>query len=541
MKKIIFTAIVLGFAPKIMAQSAVKAIPKNTHGYIILKDVNNNIDCWQIDFFERKFQNNAVAYVPLKSERVCGKDYLGMPDGIGGDITRDIYFSVSGSESNGTKHNFDQLVSTGTFSAFNGTPQTFVRRAGVSCDGQSAGRAYAYDLSINELTTPQNPNGTGGGSVFMAPASRYQQGSVFVPFYACVEINNLQNHFAINYSWTPIMYQSYLNPNTTPDPLLVSPILYPQDLPSGTAVMNPSNQWINGPYRMVAKNLSQYRPALGSVKSNVDVATVSQYNLSAYMNLVNNSTEYQILCSEEVKCLGNGFAMQGTSVAPGELDCLPINNTNLVNPTTNQFSPGTYFQGIQDCFGVYEGGTYGQWWDQAHSWVELVYDVEGNTPGAASGNDPRLHIDPLTGFETVWAFNQAQGVYINKGTLKPGIYKLGMVFNNGDYFPLMFEVKETLPIISELKDLMNVNFFPVPITGNNYSMEVETGFSGKVIYQLFDSQGTKIYEETLDLQKTTGRDPYTIRINVPTNIPNGLLFNKFICPDGSIYTETTIK
>jgi hypothetical protein len=542
MKKIIFTALVLGITPKLIAQSAVKAIPKNTHGYIVLNDVNNNIDCWHISFFERKLQNNAMTYVPVGTESVCGRDYVGLPDGIGGDINRDIYFSVSGSEANGTRHAFDQLVSTGTFSSINGTPDWYIRRAGVACDGQSAGDAYAYELSINEKATVQNPGGTGGGSVFFNPVSRYQQGSVFVPFYACVEDNpnstNLQNHFLLNYGWTTSQYANYLNPSTTPDPLLVSPILYPQDLPSGTAVMNPYNQWISGPYRMVAKNMGKYRNSGGAVKTNVDVSIVSQFDLAAYMNLVNNSNEYS---GPEVKCLGNGFAMQGTDVAPGNLDCLPINNTNLVNPASNEFSPGTYFQGIQDCFGVYEGGTYGQWWDQAHSWVELVYDVEGNTPGAASGNDPRLHIDPLTGFETVWAFNQAQGVYINKGTLKPGIYKLGMVFNNGDYFPLMFEVKETLPIISELKDLMDANFFPVPITGNEFTMDIETGFSGKVIYQLFDNQGNKIYEEPLNLEKTTGRDPYRLRVSVPANIPNGLLFNKFICPDGSVYNKTTVK
>ncbi|WP_341905147.1 hypothetical protein [Fluviicola taffensis] len=541
MKKIIFTALVLGIAPKLIAQSAVKAIPKNTHGYIILNDANHNIDCWQIDFFEKKIQNTAVVYAPLKSERICGKDYVGMPDGIGGDITRDIYFSVSGSESNGTKHTFDQLVSTGTFSAFNGTPDTYIRRAGVACDGQTQGYAYAYDLSINEICTPQNPNGTGGGSVFMSPASRYQQGSVFIPFYAFVGANSttISNHFMLNYGLTPSQYQGYISGSNNSNPLLVSPILHTQDLPSGVAVMNPSNQWISGEYRMIAKNLSQYRPALGSVKTNVDVSIVSQFDLAAYINLVNNSSEY--LCSEELKCLGNGFAMQGTDVSASNTDCLPINNTNLISPTSNEFSPGTYFQGIQDCFGVYSGGTSPHWWEEAVSWVEFVYDVDGNTPGVATGNDPRLRIDPLTGFETVWAFNQTNGIYYNKGTLKPGIYKLGMVLNNGDYFPLMFEVKETLPIVSELKDLMDVNFFPVPIKGNQYSMEVETGFSGKVIYQLFDSQGNKLYEETLDLQKTTGRDPYTIRVNVPTDIPTGLLFNKFICPDGSIFTETTIK
>jgi hypothetical protein len=539
MKKIIFAALALGISPNLIAQSAVKAIPKNTHGYIILNDFNHNIDCWQIDFFERKLQNNTMSYVPLKSTTICGKDYVGVPDGIGGDITRDIYFSVSGSESNGTKHTFDQLVSTGIFSsAVVQNPDWYIRRAGVACDGQSQGYAYAYDLSINEKATNQNPNGTGSGSIFFNPATRYQQGAVLVPFYAFVETSNLANHFNLNYGWTPSQYQSYLNPYTSPDPLLISPILHTQDLPSGVGIMNPSNQWITGDYRMVAKNMGQYRGSMGAVKSNVDVSIVSQFNLAAYMNMVNNSSDYY---GPEVKCLGDGFAMQGTDISASNLDCLPINNSNLISPTSNQFSPGQYFQDIQDCFGVYDGGTSSHWWEEAVSWVEFVYDVEGNTPGVTLGSDPRLHVDPLTGFETVWAFNQAQGIHINKGTLKPGIYKLGMILNNGDYMPLMFEVKETLPIVSQLKDLMDVNFFPVPITGNQFTMDLETGFSGKVIYQLFDNQGNKIYEQNLDLQKTNGRDPYRIQVNVPSNIPNGLLFNKFICPDGSIYTKTTTK
>ncbi len=534
MKKFIFTVIVLGITPKLIAQSAVKAIPKNTHGYIILNDVNHNIDCWQIDFFEKKLQNNAWIYNPLKSQTVCGKDYVGVPDGIGGDINRDIYFSVSGSESNGTKHTFDQLVSTGTFSGIGLNPDWFIRRAGVACDGQSQGYAYAYDLSINEKATYQNPNGTGGGSVYMGPATRYQQGSVLVPFYAFVDAGNFYNHVMLNYGMNSVQFQSQLSNN----PLLFSPVLNTQDLPSGIAIMNPSNQWISGPYRMVAKNMGQYRYSEGFVKSNVDVSIVSQFNLAAYMNMVNQSSDYY---GPEVKCLGNGFAMQGTDISASNTDCLPINNQNLANPASGDFSPGEYFQGIQDCFGVYSGGTSPHWWEEAVSWVEFVYDVDGNTPGVATGNDPRLKIDPLTGFETVWAFNQSQGIYYNKGTLKPGIYKLGMVLNNGDYFPLMFEVKETLPIVSELKDLMDANFYPVPITGNQYSMEIETAFSGKIIYQLFDGQGNKLYEESLDLQKTTGRDPYTIKVSVPTNIPNGMLFNKFICPDGSVYTKTTIK
>lgn len=534
MKKVIFTALVLGITPKLMAQSAVKAIPKNTHGYIILNDFNHNIDCWQIDFFERKLQNNAVTYVPLKSERICGKDYMGVPDGIGGNRDRDIYFSVSGSETNGTKHNFDQLVSTGTFSSMNGTPDIYVRRAGVACDGQAQGYAYAYDLSINERTTPQNPNGTGGGNVWMQQATRYQQNAVAVPFYAFIEASGLNNHALLNYG----MNSSQLASQTSSNPLLLSPPLNTSDLPSGVGIMNPSNQWISGAYRMVAKNLGPYRYVNSNVKTNVDVSIVSQYNLAAYISLVNNSSEYT---GPELKCLGNGFAMQGTDISASDMDCLPINNENLINPASTEFNAGQYFQGIEDCFGVYSGGTSPHWWEEAVAWVEYAYDLEGNTPGVATGNDPRLSIDPLTGFETVWAYSQAKGIYINKGTLKPGIYKLGMVTNTGDYMPIMFEVKSTLPIVSQLKDLMDVNFYPVPITGNQYSMSVETGFSGKVIYQLFDNQGTKIYEETLNLEKTSGRDPYTIKVTVPTNIPSGMLFNKFICPDGSTYTKTTIK
>lgn len=504
------------------AQSVVQAIPANTQGYIVLKENGISIDCWQVSFTERKWNSTSdYVLVPLESVRVCGKDYLALPDAFGGDSDRDILFSVVGYDANGGKHAYDTDVSTGTYQGMNGEAGS-LRRCGAICDGQRQGYAYAYETYVMEYFTSQNPNGTGAGSVNVDIATKYQQDAVNVPYYAYVPTSNIQNHFWLNYQYTPAQYQNEADQN----PLLMSPVLNTIDLGPGVGIMDPSNQWVSGYYRMIAKNLGPWRLHAASMQyPGLSVSQVCNYDINFFINTVNSNPNYS---GPDLECYGNGFALQNAQTSQFDGDCLPIQSGNMMATLDGFNSALDVLDAIEDCIDPSTGP--GHWWEElGYASLEHIF-----SPELGSGGDG-------TTSPEVFGYSYSRGVFANTGVLTEGLYRLNAVTRSGEYFPLIVEVKEKQTFTFAQKDMMDVNFFPVPIVDNTYTMDLSIGFSGKLLYQLIDDKGNVIYEETLDVKKTATGETHRVKVQSDIEIPSGLLFNRFVCPDGSVYAETIMK
>lgn len=122
-------------------------------------------------------------------------------------------------------------------------------------------------------------------------------------------------------------------------------------------------------------------------------------------------------------------------------------------------------------------------------------------------------------------------------TLEPGLYSFGMAFSTGEYERRIVELDKEVINATVYANLADVTAFPSPITNNKYDVKIDAQATLTIAYELRDFTGEVILSRTFNVHK--GQEK-TFKIN-HNNIPNGILFHRFVFEDGSTKSIQTIK
>ena len=133
----------------------------------------------------------------------------------------------------------------------------------------------------------------------------------------------------------------------------------------------------------------------------------------------------------------------------------------------------------------------------------------------------------------------AQGNYIGQPfTIGAGLNHVVVQYKNGDYKRGYFVSPKDRKIGLTQSDFVTATAFPVPITGNDFTLELKATAHVTFTYVLSDVNGNPLFRKSYELQQGADlRDA----ISVPRGIPAGVLFNQLQFSDGSQISFQTVK
>lgn len=193
--------------------------------------------------------------------------------------------------------------------------------------------------------------------------------------------------------------------------------------------------------------------------------------------------------------------------------------------------------------------------DVALAMFEVMEGCEGfaTNPGGSGGGhvswpsavgsitfEPYVHtsgVKPVVLTET--SMLDASGNYIGKPfTITSGLNHMVIRFKNGHYKRAYFIAPKDRKIALTQSNFVTATAFPVPITGNDFTMEFKATANESFTYVLSDVNGTILFRKSYTIQK--GQD-LRDAISVSRGIPSGMLFNQLQFGDGSQISFQTVK
>lgn len=148
------------------------------------------------------------------------------------------------------------------------------------------------------------------------------------------------------------------------------------------------------------------------------------------------------------------------------------------------------------------------------------------------GPEPYLHLDYR-------AFFDVDGMF--KGfshTFEQGIYSLMMITQQGQPAFRMLDVRDNMTVSGSYADFIDVNVFPVPITGDTYHISLLSPLQTRINYVLADANGAVLHRQLLSLQ---GGEQGTFQMAPRSGMPSGVHVHRFEFADGSYTTVTSTK
>lgn len=490
--------------------------------------------CWRFQFYERTGKPTPLysdGIIPLDNISVCGKDYLQVPTAYRFDRNRDIVVSVYGVAKTGETKVTDKF-SIGNYQGPARqvqNPNPSIARYGAVCDGNYSPttEGYAVQFTCYEETDASHPNGKGTYFLQMEhPIAETVNSQLTLPYYGYYTIPQANNWIA----------SRNLNPSTL-SALEVSPIFDVSQL-QGVAIFDPNGNPITGSYRMIKKDFGPYNNLEGYayIPSTSFAPTGPFPGVQDYMYLMNNRLTYlgtpgtpdyvnglqNFLTNtngyHHLACYGNGMSFNGENT--GETNSPCENQPNFSQFMNSNTEIWEYLQSLIGCNDVINGQTNWDWWQNIVH-VELGSVVGGTKP--------------------VWSVDGGTPQVAQKINVPSGLYTLSYLTKTGKYKSFIVEAKTNCVLTSQIKDFVSVNIFPVPFTGNTFSINIETPSDETFTYELWDNNGNKIHTQIISLTSTSGT-PFTIKVATRTEIPAGVtLINRFIFSDGSVKTLNTIK
>ncbi len=125
-------------------------------------------------------------------------------------------------------------------------------------------------------------------------------------------------------------------------------------------------------------------------------------------------------------------------------------------------------------------------------------------------------------------------------TMPKGLMYYDVVNKRGQHAYFIKENREAIINNLQQKNFLTATAFPVPITGNAFSLHLQATANIKFTYTLTNIDGTVLYTENFKLAKGYDRNHH---IQMPEGqiIPPGILINRFEFSDGSVLTFESIK
>jgi hypothetical protein len=136
-------------------------------------------------------------------------------------------------------------------------------------------------------------------------------------------------------------------------------------------------------------------------------------------------------------------------------------------------------------------------------------------------------------------FYDENGTFIGTPiTLPAGLLMVGYQFSDASYRAAYVYNKEESTVRFAQSDFVSYTAYPVPITGDDFHLQVEATERVSFTYMVRDVDGNVLFSDNYELEKGTALD----RVIEPRGgIPVGMLFNTLTFGDGSQINFQTIK
>ncbi len=484
-------------------------------GFIVMNQPKSTkYNCWHYVFSERTgnvSKTNPTGVIQLNDITVCGKDYFSLPNSYRYDRKRDIIMTVYGV----TKTSEIKVLDGIRIGNYSGPAkvepgQTTLFRCGAVCDGNFyLGQSYGFALNVYENANTLSPNGNGSAYLILEETVVEQfNGDIPLPGYGYYNVQQANAWAAARSSSSPsieLYRQAYDYP--------ISPMLNTDDLSPGVVVRDPSGTPLlpGTNYYMIKKDLGVFNNDLWRLVPDYNLWGTYCNNgvstLNAFMNAINTYYSQHPptdgISYTPLLCYGDGYSYSDLS---GET-----------------------------------GGETGHDIGEIDFWEYINYVIDKENVKGISSHIISVELHSINNFsKTLWSSKTGLPILGEKLTVPAGLYFVDIAFSNGKFRRLFIDSKDTKTFTSQIKDLVDVKVFPVPIIGDKYTLDLQSTLATTFIYELWDGKGIKILTRNLEAINT-GATSIQIPISSDIPIPSGNLIHKFIFTDGSIKTINTIK
>ncbi|MBI3136018.1 MAG: hypothetical protein HYZ14_15175 [Bacteroidetes bacterium] len=515
MKKLILIAGLICAGPfvSISQENGITAMPMFTQGYVVM-DKNNypEVVQWRVQVFETTVSDDGpVTLQVMNSLLPTGKNYTKIPSAYmerEADATS-YSLRVSGYDTDG-----GVVIQSALLSVLGGPADPAEQCVGCTggtgipwCESICNGREYAYDI----VQWPY----IGSSSYFTVElAFDYfdQQLQLGVPYYEYMNSTTWYNYCSNSstlFTW-PAVNARIQQGDCSPDGINV---IGPLDGNTNT-YYDRNNVHITGNDIFgIAKGRGIWENGSttgGNIFTpNLQIGTEAcQYGLSFAIDVINDYSN----TANDLECIAtlNGTTLSGGS-SPGSDDCLG----EFFNSDSTWSSFNGWIASLNDCY--LDAGFTGGFLDTALFRSVTVTNIDGST------ND----LFPMV----ITDLNQ-----LTDGSVlfETGLYSLGFVFDGGAYLPKVFEIAPAQK--SVLSESTKIEIFPVPISAENYQLQITTAKGGSCSYEVFDLLGRKLYSETINLEKD---QVFLKTINPEMHGSGNMLLHRFTFSDGSVTTLQT--
>lgn len=506
MKKIIFTVLaVLCFGTvKSQEVSLIAKKPMNANGYLIMnRSFYSDIRQWEIVIKERVLDpvTGEYNFQDRLSRTLLGLDYLKVPESFRGS---NFFVDVKGIKQDGTIVTSNDIII--------GPPTETI------CTWVCNGSHYAYGLEMNDvpfsgarikMTNTPTPN----------DAPHYYEW-IQASNWSTFITNQNPSWYGFGNTWPS------LGSNAAGDKIIQI------NVPYGQYKYDRFGTPMNGNLIGIAKGFGPYTGQVVNIMS--DPLTVMENDcsqpISWAINLVNQGSDHNV----NVSCDGR-FTNTHFVFADG-----------IIADVFDPFSGDPCFESAYDYLGWQVGTGLGVYQliqlpcnmivtnpntgTSGVSWPENVTQMTIKKQSGASSDDIVLRYDNI--------FDE-EGNFIGENHfIESGFYNVVYQFSDLSIGSYYFEVTESTNSTILDKDYLSYNVFPVPVTGNSFSLDLQSPKRLSFIYELRDFRGNLIFSSNFELDKDF---EVTKLIQVNQGIPDGMLFNKMKFADGSEINFTTIK
>lgn len=504
MKKLIFTVLAVLSIGAVKSQevSLIAKKPMNANGYLLMNSsFYTDVRQWTVVIKERVLNQTTGQYSfeQRLSRTLLGLDYIKIPENYRGS---NYYVDVVGRKQDGT------VVSSNDIPIGPNTE--------TMCTWVCNGSHYAYGLQMNNIpfqgvrismTTPPAPND--------APH-----------YYEWIQASNwgtftgqqVPQHYGFP-SWGVATMQ--------PSDRIINVFV-----PSGQYKYDRFGIPMNGNLIGIAKAFGPYTDVHTNVMSDplTVMANDCSQPISWAINLVNQGSSHNVNVACDGRSSNTHFSFDEGIVAevfnPSSDDPCLEDHYDYVGWQTGT-SLGVYQLVQIPCNWLVSNPNSGA---GGVSWPTGVSQITFRKLSGGSAQDVVLRYDNV--------FDEA-GEFIGENYfVDAGFYNVIYQFSDLSIGSYYVEVTEATNSMVQEKDYLSYNAFPVPITGNSFSLDLLSTKRLSFTYELIDAENNLLVNTNFDLEKDF---QVTKLIEVSQGIPNGLLFNKMKFADGSEINFTTMK
>lgn len=505
--------------------------PENSHGFLIWETDTTKVMFHKYEFHKVTFTPTDTTDMILSIGEVWRRGYLEVPD---------EYVNPADAESAsyyvnliGVDHSFNELPDEMVMGPIGGggVPQ---------CYWECVSSNYAYRIQ-------QTNTNDGASSYKLWKAYEFEQDGEQTPFYRYFSLSEFfhytghgpQPEFPANGIGDPYFHNLTAFPapgtyGTTQE------IMVYENAPNSFFYDNTGSEIMSSPVYAIQKGFGPWYPNSPNIvnvfddKCNGSASEQTLFTMIDFMNLGNPYINPQLACWANL----GGYTGPVPNPEPNDPGNPPDDNNGPCYVVFGYDNPIVFvsqYVACEELNSLYDGDSGDPDEDDyATIFTNLLtsseaYQLTRHERGGA--------LSIVSGSAS--SFVTADGSpNIPTHTFEPGVYTATLKRPGKTQRTVTFEVTQTYNVHFEHKDYFTALMFPNPHQGDVYYAHMETTARLKPLYELFDGQGNKVYEQRFDLPKDHDAN-HKIDIDVP--LPVGFLYHKFTFEDGSHASYTTLN